>query len=171
VKQGMVELRSADLSDGHAIARVLAESFAEMRAQYTPAAFAATVPGPEQIDRRLSEGPVWVGLLDGRIVATGSAVVRADGLYVRGMGVVPEARGQAFGWRLLEVMEEFARRRGLERMYLSTTPFLRRAIRLYERYGFERTGEPPHEMYGTRLFTMSKPVVRSIAEGERLPPR
>jgi ribosomal protein S18 acetylase RimI-like enzyme len=82
------------------------------------------------------------------------------------MAVVPNARGRRVGWRLLVVMEEFARRLGLARMYLSTTPFLDRAIRLYERYGFTRTDEPPHEMSGTPLFTMTKQVTRSDREPE-----
>ncbi|HEV8659305.1 MAG TPA: hypothetical protein VGS96_11840 [Thermoanaerobaculia bacterium] len=41
-------------------------------------------------------------------------------------------------------------------LVLSTTPFLDRAIALYERCGFRRTDEPPHDRFGTPLFTMRK---------------
>ena len=44
------------------------------------------------------------------------------------------------------------------RMYLSTTPFLHDAIRFYESLGFRRTGEPPHDLLGTPIFTMAKPL-------------
>ena len=165
----MVELRRAVPTDAETVSRLLAESFAELRAEYTAAAFAATVIGPEEAAHRMTEGPVWICFLDGEAVATGSVVVRGDGLYVRGMAVVPRARGRRVGWRLLEVMEEFARRRRLARMYLSTTPFLDRAIRLYERCGFGRTDEPPHEMLGTPLFTMTKRVASSAVDAADLP--
>jgi len=156
LQQQRVEFRLARPSEVGAVSAVLRQSFAELEPQYTSEAFAATVISDEEATSRMSEGPVWVGLVDGHVVATGSAVVRATGLYIRGMGVVPQARGLRLGWRLLELMEDFARHRGLQRMYLSTTPFLDRAIRLYESYGFERTDEPPHEMFGTPLFTMSR---------------
>lgn len=39
---------------------------------------------------------------------------------------------------------------------LSTTPFLARAIRLYEQSGFQPTTEGPSDLFGTPLFTMVK---------------
>lgn len=167
MRQQRVEFHLAEANEADAVAAVLRQSFAELEAQYTPEAFAATVVTADEVASRLSEGPVWVGVVDGQVVATGSAVVRSAGLYIRGMAVTPQARGLKLGWRLLELMETFARHRELERMYLSTTPFLDRAIRLYEGYGFVRTGEPPYEMFGTPLFTMSKGVagIRENAEG------
>jgi hypothetical protein len=41
-------------------------------------------------------------------------------------------------------------------MVLSTTPFLTAAISLYERFGFSRSIDGPHDLYGTPLFTMVK---------------
>jgi len=43
-------------------------------------------------------------------------------------------------------------------MLLSTTPFLDDAIRLYQRFGFERIREGLHDLAGTPLFTMEKAV-------------
>jgi ribosomal protein S18 acetylase RimI-like enzyme len=42
------------------------------------------------------------------------------------------------------------------RLFLSTTPFLDRAISLYERFGFQRNEEGLRELFGTPLFTMEK---------------
>jgi GNAT superfamily N-acetyltransferase len=63
------------------------------------------------------------------------------------------------GARLLAAAEAHAREAGCRRLFLSTTPFLTAAIALYERAGFARTDEPPHELLGTPLFTMEKGLV------------
>jgi GNAT superfamily N-acetyltransferase len=81
---------------------------------------------------------------------------------MRGMGVVPDARGLGIGARLREQVERWATDQGgvriFLRIFLSTTPFLNAAIRLYERFGFRRTDEGPHDLSGTPLFTMKKNV-------------
>ncbi len=41
-------------------------------------------------------------------------------------------------------------------MFLSTTPFLHSAIRLYERFGYRRTDDGMNDLFGTPLFTMEK---------------
>ena len=45
---------------------------------------------------------------------------------------------------------------GFQRMFLSTTPFLLAAVRLYEQFGFQPTDAGPRELFGTPLFTMEK---------------
>jgi len=74
------------------------------------------------------------------------------------MGVAPGARGQRIGHRLMDEPLHLAIERKAERLFLSTTPFLFPAIRLYESLGFRRTGEPPHDLFGTPLVTLSKPM-------------
>ena len=72
------------------------------------------------------------------------------------MAVLPAARGQRVGELLLKQVEDFAIAHGCRRLFLSTTPFLSRAIRLYERFGFRRTEEGPGDLFGTPLYTMEK---------------
>ncbi len=105
---------------------------------------------------RLTEGPIWVAIRDGVMVGTVSVVEHGESLYIRGMAVLPNARGLSVGQALLHHVEEFALAHGSRRLFLSTTPFLSRAIRLYEHFGFTRTGAGPHELLGTPLFTMEK---------------
>ena len=151
-----VRIRRAVPEDASAIASVLYESFAEYEASYTPEAFSFTVSTPDQIRDRMREGPVWVALEGEKIVGTVGAVARGESLYVRGMAVVPATRGGGTGRLLMGCVEEFAAGQGFKRMSLSTTPFLARAIRLYERFGFRRGPEGPHDLFGTPLFTMVK---------------
>jgi GNAT superfamily N-acetyltransferase len=152
----VARIRRARAEDAASIASVLYESFLEYKSSYTAEAFAATISTPGQILERLNEGPIWVASKDGQVIGTVSAVLRAEGLYVRGMAVSPAGRGSGTGRRLLKCAEDFAIENGCARMFLSTTPFLSSAIRLYEQSGFRRNSEGPHELKGTPLFTMVK---------------
>jgi len=140
---------------------VLARSFAEYKSLYTDEAYAATTPDGNTIRKRFAEGTTWIGALGGEIVGTVSVVPEDGSLYIRSMAVLPAARGGRIGERLLKEIENFAVAEGYRHLFLSTTPFLHRAIRLYEKFGFERSDEPPHELYGTPLVTMRKNLTRS----------
>lgn len=155
------EIRRASPVDAEAIASVLLESFREFEPLYTAGGFAATTPSREEVLDRMEEGPIWIALDEGKIVGTASVVPKEGELYVRGMAVRPSSRGRGCGWRLLELIEDHARQGGFRRLFLSTTPFLDSAIRLYERHGFHRTDEGPHDLHGTPLFTMEKQLERS----------
>ena len=151
-KRPTLAIRLATMEDAASISEVLLQSFIEYKSQYTPDGFAATTPTVEQIKNRLNEGPMWIALLDGTAVATVSAVPQGESLYVRGMAVLPSARGHRIGKLLMDSVQDFAAARACKRLYLSTTPFLGRAIALYERLGFIRTAESPHDLYGTPLL-------------------
>jgi GNAT superfamily N-acetyltransferase len=152
-----VLIRRAGPERASEVARVLRESFLEYQDQYTPEGFAATTPDAQQVRSRMAEGPTWVALLSDAIVGTASVVEKGGaGLYVRGMAVLPSARGRGIGELLLREIESFALRNGCTRLALSTTPFLNGAIHLYERCGFKRTLEGPNDLFGTALFSMAK---------------
>ena len=151
-----ITVRLALREDAEAIATILHDSFIEFKHLYTAAGFAATALTAEQVIARINEGPVWVAVLDDRIVGTVSAVAKDNALYVRGMAVLPAARGKRAGSILLETVEGYAAAHNFKRLFLSTTPFLDRAIRLYENAGFCRIEEGPRDLFGTPLFTMEK---------------
>jgi GNAT superfamily N-acetyltransferase len=151
-----IHIRRATADDAVSIASVMHTSFVEYESAYTPEAFAATTPTSEQVQHRMSEGPMWVALQDDTIVGTVSVVPKSASLYIRGMAILPSARGQSIGTLLLEWVEDFASKHSYARLFLSTTPFLTRAIRLYERCGFRRSDKGPYELFGTPLFTMEK---------------
>jgi ribosomal protein S18 acetylase RimI-like enzyme len=154
--QAKIKIRKARSDDAASIASVLYSSFKEYEPFYTQKAFSATTPASDKVLERMKEGPVWVALQNDAIVGTISAAVKDDRLYIRGMAVLPTAREQRIGWLLLKYVEKFAVKKGIKRLSLSTTPFLKRAIRLYEHFGFHRTSEGPHNLFGTPLFTMEK---------------
>lgn len=149
-------IRLATTDDAGAISAVLRHAFDHYRPLYTEAGYSATVLAPEQVKARMAEGPVWVVTRHNLVVGTAAAVVKGPDLYIRGMAVLPSARGLHIGEALLAQIEMLAARNRHRRLFLSTTPFLDRAIRLYEKFGFQRTSEPPHDLFGTPLFTMEK---------------
>ena len=155
-----VQIRPAEPDEAPAIAKVLYESFMEYEGLYTAEGFAATAPNAEQVVARMREGPVWLACREGRVLGTVAAVVKGQSVYMRGMAVLPDARGLGIGARLLEQVERWATDHGGVRIFLSTTPFLNAAIRLYEKFGFRRTDEGPRDLYRTPLFTMEKNVPR-----------
>jgi ribosomal protein S18 acetylase RimI-like enzyme len=155
-----MRIRIAIPDDAPDIASTLHRAFLEFEPLYTPEAFAATISSPDQIRLRLNEGPVWVALQDGVVVGTVSVAPKGDALYIRSMAVDPAARGSGIGRELMKRVEECAVEQGFNRMYLSTTPFLSGAIRLYERCGFVRNDDGPDNLFGTPLFTMEKKLRR-----------
>ncbi|HJZ81517.1 MAG TPA: GNAT family N-acetyltransferase [Pyrinomonadaceae bacterium] len=159
--QPSIVIRKAVADDAPAIVSLLYESFLEYRALYTVAGYAATAITRAEVIDRMREGPVFVITMDGTIVGTVAIVQKGDSLYVRGMAVHPSARGRRIGDRLLTYVEDFAVSHEIGRLFLSTTPFLSRAIRLYERFGFRRIDEGPQDLFGTPLFTLEKLITGS----------
>ena len=156
-----MQIRRATERDADEVARVLRESFAEFERLYTHAGYAATTPDADVVRARLADGPTWVAEERGAVLGTVSAIERDGGVYVRSMAVSPAARGRRIAFQLMRQLSLFALSRHASRLYLSTTPFLFDAIRLYEALGFRRTGEPPHDLRGTPLVTMAKSLART----------
>lgn len=162
-----IEIRLATPQDAEAISRILHDSFVEFESQYTPQGFAATTPQPEQILVRMKDGPVWIALDAGTPVGTVAALAKPDSLYMRGMAVLPSARGSRAATQLLTQVEHWAAQHNHSRITLSTTPFLHAAIRFYEKHGFRRIAQGPLDLFDTPLFAMDKklaPTTRGAAE-------
>jgi GNAT superfamily N-acetyltransferase len=154
-------VRRATLAHAPIIAHILLCAFEPYRPLYTEGGFAATTPTADIVAQRFDEGPAWLACEGDDAVGTVSAVVRGEQLYVRSMAVLPSARGRGVGSALLRTVEDYAAQQNVRSMYLSTTPFLDHAIRLYQNFGFRRTEQGPQELFGTPLFTMEKELSRT----------
>lgn len=162
-----IEIRLALIKDIDAIAFVLRQAFIAYELDYPPAAFAATTPTADQIRERWEEGPVWVTVQNELVVGTMAAVAKDSGLYVRSMAVLPASRGQGIGRMLLQTAEDFAIHHRHSRIFLSTTPYLKEAIRLYEHFGFQIINEGPHDLFDLPLFTMAKQLHQDRSLNEK----
>ena len=151
-----VVLRTATFDDATSIVAVLVQSFIEYKAVYTAGGFAATTPDTEEVRRRMTEGPTWVAVQDSEIVGTVAVVPSGERLYIRSMAVIPSARGQNIGVKLLRHIEDFASANNYKHLFLSTTPFLSRAIKLYQQLGFVLSDQQIEDLHGTPLLRMEK---------------
>ena len=149
-------IRNATAEDAESISKVLLDAFIQFESFYTPEAFAATCITAGEVLKRMQEGNVWVAVRDEHILGTVAVVKKGSDLYIRGMAVLPEARGLQIGWKLLEYVQQYAMENNFKSLLLSTTPYLSSAIHLYEKFGFERFGEMDNSFFGTLIFQMRK---------------
>ena len=123
------------------------------------------------VDDRWTARTYWseLGQLDTRhylVALDGVEVVGYAGLcdypdeaLVQTIGVAPAAQGTGLGTRLLTALLEEAERRKQHRVLLEVRADNDRAIALYERFGFRRTGVR-HGYYqpsGTDALVMTRP--------------
>lgn len=151
-----ITIRHAIPADAASISRVLLNSFLEFKKYYSDEAFEATTVAEKEVLLRMREGCVWVALRNEEVIGTVAVVKKEEDLYIRGMSVLPGARGSKTGWKLLKAVEEFAIENNVKSLLLSTTPYLSAAIHLYKKFGFEQVGEMDNSFYGTLVFQMRK---------------
>lgn len=137
---------------------VLSEAFEPYRNFYTPEAFAQTILTPQIIAHRIISDSVHVlaAFRDSEIAGTVSLRKKNVGeLYFQSMGVKPSQAGKGIGGLLLKKIEEIAIEKGCAEILLDTFYALTPAIRLYEKFGFKKTGIE-HEWGGVTIFEMRK---------------
>ncbi|MBW8843636.1 MAG: GNAT family N-acetyltransferase [Burkholderiales bacterium] len=76
----------------------------------------------------------------GRAVGCGAIVLSPEFGELKRLFVSPAARGQGLAQRLLAELEAEAVARGCRLLALESGPFQPEALRLYERFGFQRCG-------------------------------
>lgn len=144
MKSSTFQIRGVTCGDAAGILECLRAAFSEYRADYAEDAYFDTVLTAESLATRLSKSTVFVAL-DGtqQVVGTVScsqADEQQEG-HIRGMAVRPEWQGAGVARQLLQRVEEELRARKCSRVSLDTTEPLRRAMRFYERNGYERSGK------------------------------
>ena len=149
-------IRRTTFADCPAIANVLKNAFEPFRELYSPDAYANTVVGEKVIQQRMEEGFSWIATEEDGVLGTVSATPIWDGFYVTGMAVLPAAQGKKIAYQLMVELEKCGIGQGFDRLYLYTTPFLGKAIHLYERFGFTRYGNPKDQWMGTTLIQFEK---------------
>ena len=79
-----------------------------------------------------------VAFRDGEPVGLANLAVRNRDAWIGGLGVVPSARRDGVGETLMRAVQEDARGRGVERVWLEVIVGNAAAVALYEKLGYER---------------------------------
>jgi len=162
--QSEVNVRGANPADCREIHHVLLESFEPYRKVYTKEAYDETVLSSDKIEKRITdpETEVLVALHKNEIVGTATINIQVgDDLYIRSMAVKPDTQGKGIGRCILEEIQEIAVQRQCKTISLECYEPLKNAVRLYERFGFRRTGEK-RAYHGVEIFEMKKETKQGL---------
>jgi predicted N-acetyltransferase YhbS len=138
-------LRAATPADAAAIAATIAAAFEQYRGRLEPesGAFRETSDG---IAAELArESGAILAERNGRIIGCVMVKLIDDDLYFGRLSVVPEARGQGIARRLLEAVEDEARRRELAGIQLGVRIVLVENQQLFSSMGYVEISREAHE--------------------------
>ncbi len=152
-------IREATKSDAAEILECLRASFECYRQDYTPEGFADTVLTPETIQQRFEKMNLLVAVTPrNEIVGTIGCIVIGDGTgHLRGLAVHPDWQGAGIAAELLRAAVGNLQSRKCSRITLNTTEPLKRAMRFYEKNGFERSGKV-RDFFGMPLIEYVKVI-------------
>lgn len=153
-----IEVRDAAVGESQIIHAILSEAFLPYRNYYTEKAYNITVCTSQEIERRIGDRAidVLVATRRGMIVGTAALLYREHGeLYLSSMAVNPRTQGKGVGYCLLKEVEQRAKNKECSIISLECCEFLKMAIGLYKRMGYERTGAK-RPYYGVEVFEMQK---------------
>lgn len=138
-------LRAATAADAAAIAATIAASFEQYRGRLEPesGAFRETAEGIAAELARKSGAIVAErnGLMIGCVIVQ----LMEDDLYFGRLSVVPEARGEGIARRLVEAVEDEARRRELAGVRLGVRIVLTENQELFASLGYVEISREAHE--------------------------
>ncbi len=138
-------LRAATAVDAAAIAATIAASFEEYRGKLEPesGAFRETADGiAAELGR---ESGAIVAERNGRMIGCVMLKLIEDDLYFGRLSVVPEARGEGIARRLVEAVEDEARRRELAGVQLGVRIVLVENQQLFSSMGYVEISREAHE--------------------------
>ncbi len=138
-------LRAATATDAASIAATIAASFEQYRGKLEPesGAFRETAEG---IAAELArESGAIVAERNGRMIGCVMVKLIEDDLYFGRLSVVPEARGEGIARRLVEAVEDEARRRELAGVRLGVRIVLTENQQLFSSMGYVEFSREAHE--------------------------
>jgi len=92
------------------------------------------------------DGNFWIALDSNKVVGTIALEDKKEGQgYLQRMYLAEAHRGTGLAQNLLNNLLEFAKNKNFKEIYLGTTPVAKRAIRFYEKSGFERIASLPEK--------------------------
>ncbi|RWA77388.1 GNAT family N-acetyltransferase [Mesorhizobium sp. M1C.F.Ca.ET.193.01.1.1] len=102
---------------------------------------------PENLESKARQETVFLAVENGRLAGCVFALERANDFYVGKLAVEPGLQGRGIGARLMQAVEDLARRRGKPAIELQTRIELAANHAAFARLGFRETGRTAHAGY------------------------
>ncbi len=141
-----ITIRPITEDDNAALAKVIRDTLAEFGANHPGTVYYD--PTTDHLsDVFLQPGSMYnVAVLENRIVG-GGGIYPSDGLpadtcELVKMYLIPEVRGIGLGKQLISECLSAAREKGFKKVYIESMPELKKALKVYELFGFEYLNGP-----------------------------
>ena len=157
-----ISIRSIQRGDNPVLAKIIRDTLAEFGANHPGTVYYdPTTDALFELFQRNGAG-YFVGEIDDKIVG-GAGIFPSDGLpagtcELVKMYLLPEARGVGLGKTLIEKSLEFAKENNYENVYLESMPELKKALKVYEKFGFTYLDGPMGNTghFGCGLWMLKK---------------
>ena len=138
-------LRAATSVDAPAIAATIAAAFAEYRGRLEPESGAFRESAEAIAEELARDSGAIVAERNGQMLGCVMVKLLEDDLYFGRLSVLPTARGQGIAKRLVEAVEDEARRRELAGVRLGVRVVLAENQRLFTSLGYVEFSREAHE--------------------------
>ncbi|AZO20087.1 GNAT family N-acetyltransferase [Mesorhizobium sp. M1E.F.Ca.ET.045.02.1.1] len=135
-----------DFAEWDELLALIRRAFAYMDGVIDPPSSAHRLT-PESLRRKAEQETGFLAVENGRIVGCIFALEREKDFYVGKLAVEPGLQGRGIGGRLMQAVEDLARRRGKQTIELQTRIELTENHAAFARLGFRETGRTAHEGY------------------------
>lgn len=157
-----ITIRSIQQGDNPVLAKIIRDTLAEFGANHPGTVYYdSTTDALFELFQRKG-ATYFIGEIDGKIVG-GAGIYPSDGLpadtcELVKMYLLPEARGVGLGKTLIEKSLQFARDNGYNNVYLESMPELKKALKVYEKFGFTYLDGPMGNTghFGCELWMIKK---------------
>ena len=119
-----------------------------------------TVIRHTEIERRIrnDKKEILAAICNNEIVGTATIKMEDENnIYIQSMAVKPKYQGKGIGMKILKEIDKIARKKEYKTMSLECFYPLKKAISLYKKCGFKRTGKT-RDYYGIKIFEMLREV-------------
>lgn len=156
IDKGII-IRKAEAKDIEAIHNILTDAFTPYHKDYSEKAYRITVSSTDVFRERLKDPDkrVFVAQVKDEIVGTATIDISKNSIYLQNMAVRSRIQRRGIGIAILETIERYAQEHGIKKIILECYEPLAKAIKLYRKFGFKRTGKT-RSYYGISIFEMKK---------------
>ena len=157
-----ISIRPIQQSDNPTLAKIVRDTLAEFGANHAGTVYYE--PSTDTLFELFQRkgAAYFVGEINNKIVG-GAGIYPSDGLpagvcELVKMYLLPEARGVGLGKTLIEKSLRFAKENNYENVYLESMPELKKALKVYEKFGFTYLNGPMGNTghFGCELWMLKK---------------